>query len=73
MAEQKQLDFEISVSTRLAASAVQDLDRWADSHFSDRSKTLKAILSRVLAMVRDVDGFKQGPGDVVRRLYLKPA
>lgn len=71
--EQTTLDFEVSVSTRLPASELKELDAWAERNFSDRSKFLKAITRTVLRMVRDQGGFEQGLNDVLRRLRLEPA
>lgn len=73
MADQKKLDFEISVSTRLPESDVELADGWAAEHFSDRSKILKAIVHTVLAKVREAGATKQSPADVLRRLHLEPA
>jgi len=73
MAEQKQLDFERSVSTNLYNSEILELDRWADMNFSDRSKLCKAILRHVLKKVKEAGGLNQAPSDVIRRLRLDPA
>lgn len=44
--DQKRLDFDITASTRLPGSVLEELDRFADENASDRSKTLRAFILR---------------------------
>jgi hypothetical protein len=70
--EQPKLDFDISVSTKLPGSEVQDLDTWADANFSDRSKLLRAVIRKFYTSVKEQGGFDQSLGDVINRLTLRP-
>jgi hypothetical protein len=73
MSEQKKLNFDIAVSTRLPEDLVADIDAWSERRWSDRSKTLSGILVTILRKIREQGGFNQPLESVLSRLHLDPA
>ena len=67
------MDVDLTATTKLPLSELQQIDRWASANFSDRSKLLRAIIRKVLASIKDQGGFNQSLGDVVQRITLRPA
>jgi metal-responsive CopG/Arc/MetJ family transcriptional regulator len=64
--------YDISVSTRLPADLVAELDQWAERRWSDRSKTLAGLLTSILRQIREHGGFEQPFESVLGRLRFDP-
>jgi len=73
MSEQKKLDFDISVSTRLPATTTTELDAYAESNFTDRSKTLRAFFLTAWEKAKAAGLTEQSLGDLLRRMRFEPA
>ena len=73
MPDQKKLQFEIPVSTRLPEDLVAEVDQWSEREWRTRSQTFSAILRTVLEKVKQSGGFGQSLNDVLGRLRLDEA